>query len=275
MDWLQSILYGLFSGISEYLPISSQAHQKIFLYLFGIPHNDPVRDLIVHLTALVALYTGMRSLFDQISRDQRMARQRRKQHLPLRTVLDVQVVRNAAIPMLVGMFIVSFLIKRDMELPIVCLLLLVNGSVLFITSRSIKGNKDAGSMSVFDSWMMGICGALSCFPGISRIGMTNCVAVLRGADKDRALIWTLLLSVPALVCWIVLDIIAIFSGVGVVSFWANIGYYLLSACGAYIGASLGLYLIRLFTSRSKYCIPFAYYSWGAALFSFLIYLTVS
>lgn len=99
------------------------------------------------------------------------------------------------------------------------------------------------------------------------------VSVLRGADRSKALTWSLLLSVPALYTLLGMDILSLLAGTGI-AFFPNLGGYLLSGIAAYLGGCIGLYIIRLVTERSGY-LAFAYYSWGAALFSFIIYLMVA
>ena len=55
MDLIQSILYGLFSGFTEFLPISSSAHQALLLRLSGQSQRDSVFDLFVHAALLLAV----------------------------------------------------------------------------------------------------------------------------------------------------------------------------------------------------------------------------
>ena len=273
MTWIQSVFFGFVAGLTEFLPISSDAHQRILLYMFGQTQQDPVRRIFIHVALLLSLYTTMRNLFDQISREQRLRRDRRRAQSTYRTVLDVTLVKNAAVPMIIGMLVLHFFVKGDMQLPWVCLLLLLNGMILFITERAIRGNKGAEHMSVFDSWLLGLSGALSAFPGISRFGAGMSVSVLCGADRTKALIWSVLLSVPALFTLLGLDVLTAFS-VGGISFFANLGGYLLTGIAAYLGGCVSLYLIRLITGRTGY-LGFAYYSWGTALFTFIIYLMVA
>ena len=51
-SWLESLIYGLISGLAEFLPISAEGHQHIMLYLFGGELRDPVRDFFVHIGLL-------------------------------------------------------------------------------------------------------------------------------------------------------------------------------------------------------------------------------
>ena len=62
MSWLESLIYGLVSGFSEFLPISSRAHQDLMLLLFGVEGHDPIRDMLVHATMLFSIYSGVFSM---------------------------------------------------------------------------------------------------------------------------------------------------------------------------------------------------------------------
>jgi undecaprenyl pyrophosphate phosphatase UppP len=99
------------------------------------------------------------------------------------------------------------------------------------------------------------------------------MTLIREADKQNGVIWALMLSVPAMVVLALLDIIAIFTvGVGSVTLLILAGYFV-SALFAFIGAFIGVSFIRMLISRSDYSV-FAYYDFGLALFSFIVYLIV-
>ncbi len=274
MNWLEGLIYGLISGLAEFMPVSSQAHQRIMLHMFGLDAADPVRDLAVHLALLYALYTGCRNIIDPIRRDRRAQLQRRRGHRQSGlNILNLRFIKNAAAPMLIGMLLIPFVFKADNNLLTVSICLLVNGLLLFFSERLIHGNKDVRSMTVFDSTLIGLAGALSGFCGISRFGATASVAVSRGAERQQALNWAFLLGIPALVLLSGMDLFtAIFGGVEI-HFWRNFFTYILSAAGAYIGGYLSILLVKLLCVNIGFY-GFAYYSWGASLFSFILYLIV-
>ena len=70
-----------------------------------------------------------------------------------------------------------------------------------------------------------------------------------------------------------MDFFGIISGAAVFGFWANLIGYILSGVTAFISASLAIRTIRTITERTGYGI-FAFYSWGFALLTFLLYLAV-
>lgn len=274
MSWLESLVYGLISGISEFIPVSSFAHQQIIMHLFGVADRDPVRDFFVHIGMFVAVFTACRSFVDVVRRENAASGNGRHSIIQNSRVLrDWKLIRSAIIPLIVGMILLRYILNLKDNLLLVTLFMVVNGIILFIPNRMVQSNKSAASMSAFDSLLIGCSGALSVLPGVSRIACTYGISVARGAAKKSALHWSLVLSIYALACLCVMDLFAIFSASDL-SFWGNFFTYILSGLAAYAGGSVGIYIMRYIIGRPSGD-GFAYYCWGASLFSFILYLTVA
>ena len=198
---------------------------------------------------------------------------RGRQNSPKR-LIDLRLVKNALIPMFIGILVLTYVVGTNISLLWVSLFLLINGVILFIPERMIRANRDARTMSLFDSILMGVFNALSVIPGFSGIGCTTSVAISRGADSKKALDWALLLSVPAIILFMGIDFVGFFSFGGFGSFWSNFLGYVLSAVGAYIGGYISILLIKFLAMRNVFS-GFSYYCWGASLISFILYLTVA
>lgn len=273
MNWLESLIYGFISGVSEFLPISSSAHQQIMLHLFGIDIRDPVRDFIIHLAMLIGVTMACKSFLDTVKREISYAgRSQYSGGQNFRVMQDRRLIQSAILPMLIFMFLLRYVLKLKDNLLLASLLLTVNGIIVFLPDRMVQGNKDARFMSSFDSILIGSSGALCVFSGISRIGCTYGASIARGAAKRHALTWSLILSIPALACLCFMDLISIFT-VGAIGFWRSFLTYILSGLAAYIGSYVGVSVMRFLTARPTGS-GFAYYCWGASLFSFIMYLTI-
>ena len=126
-------------------------------------------------------------------------------------------------------------------------------------------------MTALDGIVMGLLGILSVFPGVSRTGVISAYATARGADSQNACNWAFLLGIPAIVFAAFFDVIGIIIyGFGVNSIVAFVGY-LLSGVTAFCGGYIGITVFRTVLSHSGFT-RFAYYSIGAALFTFILYL---
>ena len=270
MNWFQSIVYGLISGFTEFLPLSSYAHQQIFMHLCGQNARDPAMDLCVHIALLLAVRSYCQPVLDQFARDLRTYKKGAVRNT--RSLLDQRLVKQAAIPMLILFFILYYIFAGVSNILTASIGLLINGVLLFLPSRMLSGNKDSHSMSAVDSVMLGVAGSLSAVPGFSRLGCTVSFATMRGVDRKHALQWALLLSMHALGALVIIDLVKLFAGSGL-SALRYILNYILAGIGAYFCGYLGIKFIRFITIKQDYSI-FAYYCWGASLFAFILYLTV-
>lgn len=274
MNLFESIIYGIVSGLAEIFPVSAQANQMVLRQLFGVAQKEPIRDLLVHIAIFAAILLACRGMFAKIRREQVIAHRMRRNPSQIRTlkgVYDMRLVRTAAPIMLVGML--GNLLFKDIyqNRPLFSLLLLINGALILIPTYMHQGNRDARTMTGLDGMLIGFAAALSAIPGISRNGVIMFMTLIREADKNNGVIWALILSVPAMVMLALLDIIAMFTvGIGSITLMVLIGY-LLSMVFAFIGAYFGVTFIRMLITRSDYSV-FAYYDFGLALLSFVLYL---
>lgn len=274
MTWIQSLIYGFLSGISDIFPVSMQAHQSLILQIFGLSNRQPICDLLVHIAILLSVYAACNPSISRLRRDMKLlesSRRRRKQMFDMRGLYEVRLLKGAIAPMIVGILIYLATDKLEANLIYLALFFLINGVILFVPEHMRHGNKDARSMSGLDSLLLGLSGVLSAFPGISRVGVVISIGSARGADRQHALNWALLLSLPALILLCLYDIILMFTvGIGGFTFLSFL-WSLLCAVGAFCGSYFAISVMRYLTVRVGYS-AFAYYSWGAALFSFILYL---
>lgn len=272
MEWFESILFGLICGLTEFLPVSAQAHETLMLKMFGATET-PLLRLVIHAAVLLALYQSCAEYIAAIMRERRLLRippRRRKRQPDLGRVLDWRLLRTAAIVLSLGFLVYSNLSVRRGDLLFIAPALVINGILLYVPMHMATGNKDSRSMSQLDAVLLGLAGALAMVPGISRVGVVTSAGIARGADREQSLRWSLLLSIPALIILIAFDVYAIMTdGLGAVVLLQTV----LAAVAAFGGAYTGIRVMRFMAVRAGFS-SFAYYCWGAALFSFIMYLTV-
>lgn len=272
MSIFESILYGLISGFTEFLPVSSQGHQALMFSLFGLSAREPLRDLFVHIAVLVALIVTCKPLTTRLRREQALlSRRRRKKNTERKGQYILRLVKTAGFPLVLGSLFYLVTRKYEFQLQHLVLFFIINGIILMIPEYIRHGNKDARHMTGLDSILLGAFGACSVFPGISRIGMINGYAIIRGADRQQTINWALVLSLPVLVLFIGFDTYNLFSiGIGIVGFLGFLSC-LISGVMAFIGAYFSVRTVRFLTVQTGFA-GCAYYSWGAALFAFVLYL---
>ena len=271
---IQSILYGLVCGFAEFLPVSSQAHRSILNCLFGVNQEEPLMVMFLHIGALLALIISSMSLLQRLQREmeiKRLARRRSRRQPDELALLDMSIVKTACTVLLIGFVFYFEAAALHGNLPMVAIFLVVNGLILHVPLYLPKGNKDARTMSRLDAVLLGLGSALAMLPGVSRVGVSTSVGISRGATPQNAYKWALLISIPALVVHIVLDLVSVVSaGLGQLDF-SFILQCIMCGCAAYIGAIGAISLMKMIVYRSG-IENFSYYCWGAALFTFILYM---
>ena len=263
---LKYLIYGLISGLSEIIPASIGGHQSILMLLFGMSERDPILDLMTHAGILACVILNCHTEIQYLT-----GKSRAIKATGTVSQFDKRLLFAATVFMLIGLLFRNIGAKFEFQPLAISIFFLINAILLMIPDYIRQSNKHAGMMGLFDSLLIGLSGFLSVFPGISRLG-TGCVfSILRGADKQRSFNWLLLLTVPAILFWIITDIIGIFTiGLSGVTLWIVLGY-VLSAAAAFGGSYIGIMLMRFLMFNSGLSV-FSYYSFGASLFSFIVYL---
>lgn len=274
MSLIESLFYGFISGVSEFFPISSRAHQALLRYIFGVSTRNSLQELLVHIGLLVALFVGCHDILYRLHREQKTiatSRRKRNRSLDVKSLYDLRLIKTATFPLLIGLLLCVVVGKwKDNLLTVMCFLIF-NGLILLFAEHIQHGNRDSRTMTGLDGIIMGILGALSSFPGISRTGIVSAYATARGADNQNAANWAFLLGIPAIIFAAVYDVVLIFgAGIGALSISVIIGC-ILSGIGAFAGGYIAISMLVSILNHAGYS-PFAYYSIGAALFSFVLYL---
>lgn len=273
---LFKIIYTLLSGFTEFLPVSARPHQIIFEYLTGIAMTDRLVTLAIHLGALVAVLSVCKNRLQRLTREgrhERSSRRRRNRHVDRLAITDLRILKTAAIPVIFSALLYNRFANMVGSMLILGVMLTLNGLMMYAPSRFPQGNKDSRSMSGLDSVIIGLGGALGIIPGLSRVGGSVSFALIRGTNRDRVVDMALMLSIPVLAIVLIFDIYAVAISRVSIQFVGMLLYLLMA--GISFGCSyLSILVIRFLSLKTNYT-SFAYYSWGAALFCFILYLMIS
>ena len=276
MNWFQGLIFGLISGLSDVTPVSSQAHKAILLKLFGENAEDPLLRLVIHVATLAALYYCCSSHIQRIIRQLRLSRvpkKRRKRPLDTRTIMEFKLLRMMVIPVLLSLFLYNKTAVWNTKLSMTTVFLLLNGVILFLPGLVATGNKDARSMSALEGLLMGLGGAVSVLPGVSAVGAANAVGSACGAERVFCLNMTYLMQMVLTVGLIALDVAAVFAANISGLTLGSLIIYLLSGIAAFVGSYIGIRGMRMIAVNIGFGI-FAFYSFGAAVLSFVLFLMV-
>ena len=275
MSFLESLLFGLVSGLTDILPVSAQAHKALLLTVFGVDKEPFALRLLIHVATLAALYVSCHKQINRISRQLKLARipkKRRKRPVDMKTILDYRMMQTMVIPVVIGFICYGKTAALGSSLSWCALFLLLNAVILFMPQLLPSGNKDSRSMSRVESLLMGFGGALGIFPGISSVGGMTAVASVCGAERTYALNVSLMMNMVINGMMIFHDLLSIGSGIGGLTFGALLGY-LVAAAVTFAAVYAAIRLMQHLASAQGYTV-FAWYSLAMAMLMFIIYLMV-
>ena len=274
LNWLQSLVYGLVAGLADILPISSRAHKLLLLKLFGITGGTELMDLMIHLGLVAALFISCQSILIRFNRARALARvPKRKRRRPLdeRSLMDHSLLRTMLVPVILGLILYRKALPIERKLPLLALMLLLNGIFLYIPQFLPTSNRDSRTLSRVEGLLMGIGGGLSVIPGFSAMGLSNAIGSVCGVERGFALNMTLLMNMYLNVGLIVHDIINL-AEIGLKGTSFEVVLRCLCAGLAAFGAAfLAIRLVRRLFQERDYT-GFSFYCIGLALFIFILNL---
>lgn len=275
MEWngLWGLIYGLLGGFFEFFPASPQAHLTVLQKLTGLSEPGFGMSLAIHLGALAALLLSYYPLLGKYAREQKLHRQPKRYRMrqpDVVAVMEYRLLKIAAVPVCLSCFAASWLGQHFQRLWILALTVVFNGIVVLLPHYMSRANKDARAMSPLDALLIGLAGTLGAIPGFSRIGALNSIASMRGLDAQFSLKFAFLLLIPALFASCLAD-----AGMMLLSGNVQTGVsfltVLLASIAAFAAAMAVIRLMRFLSVKGNYE-GLAYYNWGLAMFTFIIYL---
>lgn len=276
LNWLQSLIMGLFSGLTDILPVSSQAHQALLSRFFGETELYPLLRLVIHAAILVTVIVGCWPHLSRIRRQLRLLRQprrRRSRTLDMAAVMDARILRTSLWPIIPALLLYGFTARLGASLLWTAAASAVNAVILYLPGLFPTADKDSRLVTPAESLLMGLGAGASVLPGISSVGASYSVGILHGVDRGYMIHLSLLMHMMVLFGLIIHDILDLLA-LGAVALSGSVLFCCgLAAAAAAAGSAVGLRILRSVAKRNGLT-GFSFYSFGVALFAFILYLIV-
>ena len=227
MSLWKAVLLGLIQGLTEFLPVSSSGHLVLIKQLLHVDleSGGMFFDVMLHFGTLLAIFVafwndishlireGFHILGDSFSNVgrffQNLTGKQRSYHKIVRSSYrkyDMLVIVST-IP--TGIICVVF--KDYVELansialvPACCLL--VTAVFLVIADMAEPGDKKPKDITYKESALVGVAQGIATLPGVSRSGTTITACLLCGFDKKFAVKYSFIMSIPAVLGAVVLEV---------------------------------------------------------------------
>ena len=200
MPIIHAIVLGLVQGLSEFLPISSSGHLLLTPWLFGWNDFSDVSvekafDVALHLGTLIAVIAYFRKDLVVYVRDGlRMVVQKEKPRTSEGRLAWLLVV--ASIPAALFGAIAGNWIDEHLGKPVIIAASLIFFGLLLAWADRRLGKRKFEEMNSRDAIVIGLAQVIALNPGTSRSGISISAARILGFDRDTAVRFSFLLSVP-------------------------------------------------------------------------------
>jgi undecaprenyl-diphosphatase len=203
-DYLLSVMLGIIEGLTEFLPISSTAHLRIFEVLAGIDLSNgywKMFSIVIQLGAVLCLPVYFRRRIAEFTSGlARIGRERPWSTEPL-VLVGVAFVCTA-VP---SLLLIKVIGKHLESLVVMGVSLVVGGVVMWavdaLYARGVLPTRSESMdhMGLGQAVWIGLCQVLSAvFPGTSRSMATIAAGQLAGMTRPAALEFSFFLSMPTM-----------------------------------------------------------------------------
>jgi len=228
MNLFESIFMGILQGLTEFLPVSSSGHLAILKNLIGLKDVGLAFDILLHLGTLIAVFVafwkdivelvvnGFGIIGDSVVNVARFftnifrGKEDKKEYAdilatPYRRFVMLVIV--STIPTAIMGLLMNDAVEamgRTLLIPGICLL--VTGTLLLIADNMKSGDKDETTVSYPRALFVGICQGIATLPGISRSGTTITACMGCGFNREFAVKYSFIMSIPVILGAAVLEV---------------------------------------------------------------------
>ena len=275
MTYISAIFLGLVQGIAEFLPISSSGHLSFFqnfLGLMDVEKENMFFDVLLHFGTLVAVlaayWAEIKALvleFFTMVGLRKLPKGEKPDTLSRRMIFFIIL---ATLPLFVVLPINDKLEQLYSNTFFIGFAFMLTGTLLFFSDRIGRGGKDVRTATILDVVLVGCSQALATVPGLSRSGTTITCGMVRGFDRQFAVKFSFLMSIPAVLG---ANILAFADAVQEGIDWSCMPHYLVGVVVAAVSGYLAIRLLKYITAKGKFG-GFSYYCWGAGLLTLILSL---
>lgn len=276
MSLWNAILLGFVQGVAEFLPISSSGHLSIMQNLFHTQSTEGGHfffDVLLHLATLVSVCIAYRRevmdiIWEVISWFRKNPPEKQRPKEPMSTRRLILMIVMATLPLLLVLFYDDIVEPLYYSTVFIGIAIILTGFMLYVADRMVPGKKNEKTMRIRDALIVGVCQAIAVVPGLSRSGTTITAGLTTGMDREYAVKFSFLISVPAVLGANLLSLIdAIKDGIDV----SLLPVYLVGMIVAGVVGYFAILLVRHIAKKGRFG-GFAYYCWAVGIITVFVSL---
>jgi undecaprenyl-diphosphatase len=198
-DLLKAVALGTLQGLTEFLPISSSAHLRIFPELVGWGDPGAAFTAVIQIGTELAVLLYFRKDIWRIGSTwlRSLWRPELRGHLDSRMGWFIII---GSMPIVVLGVIFKDVIEEDFRnLWVIGTALIVLGVLLGVADRVSANDRQIRQITLRDAILMGVAQACALLPGVSRSGATITMGRFLGYEREAATRYAFLLAIPAVI----------------------------------------------------------------------------
>lgn len=266
MSWFEAFILGVVQGLAEFLPISSSGHLIIVQRLLDIKvdGNQLEFEVLLHFASLLAVTIYFRKEILDITIGfisyLFFKNQKKKVQYHFGWLILLATFVTAAL----GKLFQDILGDAITTSSTIGASLIITGLFLILIEHGVKpGKRSIREMTWHDGIIIGFGQALAILPGISRAGSTLITALWCGLDKQTAVRYSFLLSIPLILGVSIVEIPQL-SSVYLKEYWLETSIAFISS---FFFATVGIKWLISMVNQTKlsyfaiYCIVLGFIVW--------------
>ena len=263
MKFWMAIVLGVVQGVAEFLPISSSGHLSLLQYFFSMEEPDTLYNILLHFATLIAVcVVYRRDIADMVLEFFRaigdLTSGKRTQGNPPEARRMILLLILGTLPLFLVLPFDDFVEGLGANPVFVSVMLIVTGCILFLSDRYGGGRKNGRTATVKDVLLVGLAQGAATIPGLSRSGATISAGMALGFDRNFAVRYSFLMSLPAVFGATLLKVVKVVKDGALDT--ELLPMYLTGMVVAGVVGFFSISLVKLLASKGKFG-SFAYYCW--------------
>ncbi|MBU2035108.1 MAG: undecaprenyl-diphosphate phosphatase [Candidatus Omnitrophica bacterium] len=245
---IKYIILGITQGLTEFLPVSSSGHLVIMQRILGLPGEELVLSVVLHLGTVLAILVFLYKDIIKLFRNFKL----------VLLILLVTVITGA-----IGISGKDFF-KSLFSGPEYSVLGLLATGIILILTKKIRGH-GREDLNFKDALILGFTQAIAIIPGISRSGITISTLLFRGLSPDVVFRFSFLASIPVILGAALLEVKDIS-----LSFQGHVSNLIAGFIFSFLAGIIALLLLRRIILNAK----FHYFGYYCIIVALLILLFI-
>ena len=268
MTYIQGIILGLAQGLSEFLPISSSGHLALLQYFFGISSENVLPfAVLLHLGTLISVFivywkdiVALVKELGAVIKDIFTGKGLRINANPTRR-LGFMIIVESIPTAIIGLLFNDLFNAMYLSLIAIGIGLLITGTILVIAERMGRNSKGIKEMKFRNAFFVGLMQGVAICPGISRSGSTLFGGLISGLNREFAVKFAFLISIPSILGSVIVE--------APDAFKAGMDMSLIGpvVVGVLVSALSGLFAIKAMIKlvSNKNLMGFSVYTWALGI----------